>query len=123
MKYNSRTLQYTLTKATKEKPHKFVQTNIRQNNSGLEAWRALRATYDQGQQPSQLNSVMNPTWSTGMNNRNFIKSFNTWIDEEQSLPIGNGTYKGSEGVTTTEQVEGTIEEPSTIEHEHKGSGR
>eukprot|EP00971_Amphidinium_carterae_P238425 4733274-Amphidinium_carterae.3 len=34
MKYHNRPLQYTLTKATKGEPCKFVQTNIRQNTIG-----------------------------------------------------------------------------------------
>eukprot|EP00971_Amphidinium_carterae_P349133 6490862-Amphidinium_carterae.1 len=50
MNYHSRSLQCILTKATKGEPHRFLQTNIRQNKCGFEAWRALHATYDQGLQ-------------------------------------------------------------------------
>eukprot|EP00971_Amphidinium_carterae_P225770 4477776-Amphidinium_carterae.1 len=44
----SRVMKYTLNKATKEEPHRFVLNSNRLNASGFETWRQPHATYDQG---------------------------------------------------------------------------
>eukprot|EP00971_Amphidinium_carterae_P145944 2892697-Amphidinium_carterae.1 len=51
-------LQSTI--ATKGEPQRFLQTNIKQNQSKFEAWRALHATYDHGLQAQQLSQLREP---------------------------------------------------------------
>eukprot|EP00971_Amphidinium_carterae_P085385 1689080-Amphidinium_carterae.1 len=62
----SRALQYTWTKVTKGEPYRFVVKCNHNNSSGLETWRRLHMTYDQGEKAQHLatlSRIMRPTWN------------------------------------------------------------
>eukprot|EP00971_Amphidinium_carterae_P108822 2154822-Amphidinium_carterae.1 len=64
--YYSKALQYTLNKATKGEPYRFVLQCNHNNLSGFETWQRLHITYDQGEKAQQLNMlsrIMKPTWN------------------------------------------------------------
>eukprot|EP00971_Amphidinium_carterae_P334612 6469988-Amphidinium_carterae.5 len=71
----SRPSQHTLTKATKGELHRIRPTNIRQNKSKFDGLLSTtcderpRLTSSTTQSTAHILRIMNPTWSTGMNNR------------------------------------------------------
>eukprot|EP00971_Amphidinium_carterae_P004734 94846-Amphidinium_carterae.1 len=81
IKYYSMSLEYTLHKATKGEPNKFVQ-NTNTHKATMDSWRACylhpRTT---STKVTVTTRIMNPTWDTSQRKQEFIKAFTTWRDE------------------------------------------
>eukprot|EP00971_Amphidinium_carterae_P262371 5204447-Amphidinium_carterae.1 len=128
MTFYSRSLQCTLTKATKGEPHRFAQTTIRQNGSGFESWRALHTNYDQKTQTQQL---IQPTEQSHKSYLEFKHEQqrlhqNVYDLERRDLPVRRAVrtyhYEAGQDHFTLEQIEWTGDITSATYGEHDGSG-
>eukprot|EP00971_Amphidinium_carterae_P343881 6483932-Amphidinium_carterae.1 len=87
--YSIRVLQYTLNKATKSEPHRFVLQCNRTNSSRFETWRQLHATHDQGEKAQQLHARGFPCMLNG-------KLILCWQElMKQTLPVSHSGFAGN----------------------------